>query len=167
MYHYQFEIFQLRAPGLWRELCNWMRGSMQHNGGYSDRFELSTGCSFYDSYDITHLNFGSIFCHEYSFCFLTKRWWANWNQPYWLSLEMIGVLEHSHGALDHCTCTDELSCLTIWSLKSRKRWKLVNLVQKLLFTEIWCQKYQFTYLFLWWHRSHHNIFVRIQFLYGD
>jgi len=36
------------------------------------------------------------------------------------------VLDHSHGVFNPCTCTDELSCLTFWSLKSRNRWQVAN-----------------------------------------
>jgi len=36
------------------------------------------------------------------------------------SIHMVRSLELSYGPYDPCTCTDELSCLTIWSLKSKK-----------------------------------------------
>jgi len=54
--------YQPCAPGLGGE-CIWMRGYMLHVGCHSDWFVLSTDRSFYDSYDITHLNFVSIFSH--------------------------------------------------------------------------------------------------------
>jgi len=58
----QYSISQPYAPGLYRALCSWMRGWMQYNDHHSDRFVYRTDCSLYDSYDITHSNFVSIFC---------------------------------------------------------------------------------------------------------
>jgi len=62
-YHKQFQISQPCARGLCGELCSWIHGWMQHDGRRSDWFVLSTDCSFYDTYDITHLNFVSMFRH--------------------------------------------------------------------------------------------------------
>ena len=62
-YHTRFQISQPCARGLCGELCSWIHGWMQHDGRRSDWFVLSTDRSFYDTYDITYLNFVSIFRH--------------------------------------------------------------------------------------------------------
>jgi len=36
---------------------------MQDDGCCSDRLVISNDHTFYDMYDVTHLNFVSIFCH--------------------------------------------------------------------------------------------------------
>jgi len=140
---------------------------MRHNGQYSDRFVFSAGSYWYHSYDFTHFNFVSICCHQYSFCFLTWKEMANRNRTDWPSWSLIWIPEPSHGASDSCTSRDKLSCLIIWSLKSRKCWHEANLIHKLHFPEIWHQRYKFICLLLQWHRSRHHVFVRIRFLYGD
>jgi hypothetical protein len=62
MYHMQDSISQPCAPGLYRVFCSWMDGWMQNDSHHSDRFIFSSDHSFYDLYNITHLNFVSIFC---------------------------------------------------------------------------------------------------------
>jgi len=86
---------------------------------------------------------------------------------FWPFFLVCWILELAHDAFDPCTCTDELSCVTISSLKSRKCWQVAILVNNLLFSKIWSQKLQFAYLFLRWHRSRHHVLVRIRNLYGD
>ena len=86
---------------------------------------------------------------------------------FWQFFHVIWIPELLHGAFDPCTCTDKLSCLTIWSMKSRKSWHVAKLANNLLFSKIWCQKLQFAYLFLRWCRSHHHVFIRIRNIYGD
>jgi len=61
MYHKQFQISQPCARGLCRELYSWIHGWMEHVSHRSDWYVLSTDRSFYVTYDITHLNFVSIF----------------------------------------------------------------------------------------------------------
>ena len=63
MNHKQFQISQPCARGVCREWWSWIHGGMQHDGRRSDWFVLSTDRSFYDTYDITHLNFVTIFRH--------------------------------------------------------------------------------------------------------
>jgi hypothetical protein len=60
-YHKQFQISQPCAPDLCGKLCSWIHGWIQHDGCHSYRFVIRTDRSFYDTYDITHLNFVSIF----------------------------------------------------------------------------------------------------------
>jgi len=56
-YHEEFYISQPCAPGLCGELWSLMSAQMPHDGHHSERFIVSTDCSFYDLYDITDLNF--------------------------------------------------------------------------------------------------------------
>jgi len=166
-YQTQFAISQPCAHSLCGELCSWIPGWMRHDSHHSVRFVMSTDRSFYDTYGITHSNFVSIFSHLYSSCFVDEQSLADRNRTCWLFFCVIWIPEFSHGVLDPCTCTDELSCLTIWSLKSRKSWTIVKLVNKLLFTKIWRQKLHFTYLFICWRRSRHHDYVGIQNVYGN
>jgi len=166
-YHKQFQISQPSAPGLYSELCSWIHGWIQHDGCPSDWFVMRTDRSFHDTYDITHPNFVSTFHHTYCFCIVAKQSHAKGNWTFWRSYSAIWILEHLHGAFDPCTCTDQLSCLTIWSLKSRKSWHRAKLVNTLLFTAIRRQKLQLAYLIFHRRRSHHNLFVGIRYLYGN
>ena len=167
MYHKQFPISRPCAAGLCGELCSWLHAWMHHDSRHSDRFILSTNRSIYDSYDITHSNSVSILLHWFSLYFLNQQQSAIRSWTYRPSWSLIWILDLSHGAFDPCTCTDEFSCLTIWSLKSRKSWRIAKLVHKLHCTEIWRWKYKFVTIYLRWRRSHHLIFVRIRYLYGD
>ena len=65
---------------------------------------------------------------------LFSHWtvFGNRNRASWLSYNRIWVLALFHCAFDPSTCTDELSCLPIWSLKSRSSWHRAKLVHKLL-----------------------------------
>jgi len=140
---------------------------IQHNGCHLDRFVLGKNHYSYDWYDITHWNFVCIFRHQFSCCFFTSHWPANTNRTFWPSYSLIYIVQHLDGVFDPCTCTGELSCVTIWSLQSSKSWQVAKLVHTFLFTEIWCQKYQFASLFLRGLRTRHYVFVLIRFLYGD
>jgi len=60
---YADPLLTLCAPGLCGELCSWIHGWIQDDGCRSDRFGVRTDHSFFDTYDITHLNFVSIFRH--------------------------------------------------------------------------------------------------------
>jgi len=80
---------------------------------------------------------------------------------------VIWVIGLSYNAFNPCTCRDELSSLTIWSLQSRTSCQIVKLTYKLYFTETWRQKYKFASWFLRWCRSHQHVFVLIQYLSGD
>jgi len=62
-YHNEFPKSQPCEPGVYGELGSWMEESMQHDSHHSDKFVLSTDRSFYNWYDITHLNFVSKFWH--------------------------------------------------------------------------------------------------------
>jgi len=63
MHHKQFQIFQPCARGLCGELCSWIHGWMLHDSRHSGRFFMSTDRSFYDTYEITHVNLVSISHH--------------------------------------------------------------------------------------------------------
>jgi len=166
-YHKQFQISQPCARSLCGELCSWLYGWIRNDGCRSDRFVMHTDRSSDDPYDITHWNFVSTFRHEYCFCFVTYVSLAEENRTWWPSYSPIWILELSHGVFDPCTCTDELSYLTILSLKSSKSRHVAKLVNNLLFTEIRRQKLQFAPLFFCRRRSYHHLFVRIRYLYGN
>jgi hypothetical protein len=80
---------------------------------------------------------------------------------------MIWILKYSHGAFDHCPCLEEISCLPIWWLKSRKRWWGSTLVNKLLFTKTWHQIIWLLYHFLCRISSQDNDLIRIWNLYAE
>jgi len=63
MHHKQCQITDPCAWAMYGELCSWIYGWTRYDGCYSARFVMSTDCSFCDTYDITHFNFMSIFCH--------------------------------------------------------------------------------------------------------
>jgi len=167
MYKKEFQISQTYARGLCGELCSWIHQWIWLDSCRWDRFFLSTARSFYDTYEITYLNFVSIFCHLFGFCFLAWQSPADRNRMFWPLFRMIWILELSHGAFDPCTCTDKLSCLTIWTQTSRKSWHTAKLVNKLLFTKIWRQKSQFAYLLHCRLNNHRHVLVRIWNLYGE
>jgi hypothetical protein len=166
-YHKQFEISQQCAPGPCGELCSWIPGWIKHVGCHSDRFFMRTNRSFHDTYDITHLNFVSTLCQKYWFCIVNKQCIAKRNRTFWQSYSAIRILSHSYGALDPCTCTDELSCRTNWSVKSRKSWHVAKLIYNLLFTTIRRQTLQFACLFSRRHSSRHHLFIGIRYLYRN
>jgi len=62
-YHKQYQISQPCAQGLSGGLCSWIHGWIRYDHHSWDRFVLNTDRSFYDTYDITHFNFVSIFRH--------------------------------------------------------------------------------------------------------
>jgi hypothetical protein len=128
---------------------------------------MCTNRSFYDTYDSTYLDFVTIFHNYCSCCYVTRQSLADGNRMCWPSYSLIAILLLSHGAFDPCTCTDEWSCLTIWSLKSRKSWHIAKLVMKSLLTRIWRQKLRFAYLFLRTWRCHQHVFVQMPNLYGE
>ena len=81
-------------------------------------------------------------------------------------INKIWSLQPSHGPYDPCTHTHEISCLKIWSLKSRKSWHIETLIHKSLLQENGRQNLLLGYLYLWRWGSHHHIFIRIRFQYG-
>jgi len=62
-YHKQFQLSQPCAPGLCGDLCSSIHTWIYHDSCPSDQFVMRTDHSFYDTYNITHLNFVSTFCH--------------------------------------------------------------------------------------------------------
>jgi len=54
-----------------------------------------------------------------------------------------------------------------WVTEIKKSWHVAKLVHKLLFTVIWCQNFKFASLFIRWRSSHHQVFVRIWYRYGE
>jgi len=70
-YHKQFSQCSLLAPGLNAEWCSWLYEWMDHDGGYSSRFESRNDCSFSDSYVITKWNFVSNFHLKFRLRILT------------------------------------------------------------------------------------------------
>jgi len=61
-YHKQFSMSRLCAPGLSSKSCSWIHDRMQHHCHHSFSFVLCIDCCFYDSYDITDLNFVRELC---------------------------------------------------------------------------------------------------------
>jgi len=125
-YHKQFSTSQLCAPGLCSEVCSCMHDCMQSKGCHSFSFALCCDCCIYESYDITELYFVSEFWLQLSFNCLTWEWRAGQYHVHWSSVNESWSLEHWHILSDPCTCIDELSCLTMWSLKSSKWWHVAK-----------------------------------------
>ena len=121
-YHNQFPKYSLCAPGLNAEWRSWIYGWMQHDGGHSYRFALRIDRCSSGWYAITDSNFVSRFCLAFRLRILTYLWEAGRHHVDQSSIDSVWSLERSYRPYDPCTCTDELSCLTIWSLKSKKCW---------------------------------------------
>jgi len=125
-YHKQFSISEPCAPALWRELCSWMHDRMHHDSRNSFSFASGfDGCINY-SYDITDLYFATEFRLWFSLNCLTYQEQAERCHVQWLSGKGMWSLEHWHAISDPCSCIDELSCLTIWSLKSSNSWYIAK-----------------------------------------
>jgi hypothetical protein len=167
MYNTQFQISQPCETDLCRYLRLRIHEWMQHDINRSERFSISAVRSLYDTYDISHLNFVSTFHQQYSCCLVRWQSFPDRNWICWLSYRLMRILKLSHRAFNPCTCTEKWLYFPIWSPKVRKSWDIAKLVNKLLFTDIWCQKLQFAYPFLRWCSSSHHVFVWIHNLYGD
>jgi len=106
-------------------------------------------------------------CHFFSFWFRTYEQSANRHRTGWQSDSLSWILHISHWAFNSSTCTDQLSCLTIWSLKWRNSWHVAKWVHKLLSTEKWRQIQKSASLFLSWCTRGHHVFIQNRLLYGD
>ena len=166
-YHKQFLTSEPCAPGLCRELCIWMHDHLQHDGHHSFSFTSHFDGCIYDSYGIRDLNCVSEYRVWLGCNCLTQPQRAGRYHAHWLSVNDICSLSHWHGLSDPCTCIDELSCLTIWSLKSSKCWQVAKWVQVLHFKRIQHHKCQFDYSLLRRHSSRHHVFIGILFPYGN
>lgn len=69
----QCSISRLIAPGLSRQLYNWMHASMQYDSCHSYCFILCISSLIYQLYVITDLNYICNFCLYFSFCFFTYQ----------------------------------------------------------------------------------------------
>jgi hypothetical protein len=136
-YHKQFSKSQSCAPGGSGELCSWTQGWIQHDGHHTDRFISLTDRFFYNAYDIMYLNFISQFRHQFSLCFTTSQQLYSRYGVSWSSCTSMWTLELVQCTYHPCKCTDEFSCLTVWSLKGTNSWHEAKLVHKLLFYSIW------------------------------
>ena len=152
-YHKQFAKYRRCAPGVWRQLFNWMHDCINHDGSHSISFPSRFDRWIYDSYNITDLYFSIEFWLQFSIMYLTYQERAGQYHVHWSSVNEIWSGEHWHVLSDHCICIDELSCLTIWSLKSSKSWHIAKYVQILHFKWIHRDKSQFAYTFLRQSRS--------------
>jgi len=139
-YQNQFSTSWPWTPGLCRELCSLIWDRMQCDGGHSSQLVLFINHCIYVSYDITDLNSTSEISLEFSCSFLTELLLAGWYHVHWSSVNLSWAPEHWHGPTNPCTCTDELSCFTIWSLESTKSWQVAKFLHEVLFQEIYCQK---------------------------
>jgi hypothetical protein len=116
-YHNQCSKHWVYAPGRGTELCSSMYGWMLQDGGHSYRFTLHIDRSFYDTYAITDPYCVSKLCLQFRLHVLTyleEAWRYHVDQS---SINSVWSLELSYCTYNPCTCTDELSCLTIWSPK--------------------------------------------------
>ena len=165
MYQEQFLTSRPCAAGLSGELCSWMYGLMQHKGCHSCGIRLWIDRSFDESYDITDLNIVSIFRWKFIFCFLVYPYLVRQYTVCWSLINLVQSLEVLHVLYDSCKHTDDLSCCTIWSLKSSNSWPVAKSVYTLLLPELRRQYYKFGYLYLRWRWSHHPVFLRIRFLF--
>jgi len=118
-YHKHFSKCSPCAPGLNAEWRSWMYGWMQHDGGHSYKFVLRIDRSSSDWYAITDSNFVCKFCLQFKLTLLIHLWEAGRYQADQSSINTVWSLELLHGPYHPCSCTDELSCLTTWSLKSK------------------------------------------------
>jgi hypothetical protein len=75
---------------------------------------------------------------------------------------LIWILELSHGVFNHSTGTDQLSCRTIRSLKQSNSWHISQFVNKVHFTDIWCEQLLHPYLFIGRCWGCHHLLVRIR-----
>jgi len=138
-HHKGFSNCWLCASGLNAEWWSWLYGWSQHDAGHLYRFGSHIDHSFYNRYAITDSNIVSQFWLQFKLRVVTYLWEAGLycvDQP---SINLLWSPELSYGPYDPCTCTDELSCLTIWSLKSKKFWHVAKCIHKWFFMEIWHQ----------------------------
>jgi len=144
-----------------------MYGLLQHDDCHSSVFRLRIDYSFYELYDITDLNFASNFHLKVCFCFLIQPKYTRRYKVPWSYINVIWSLKLLHCPYTSCIPMDTLSCLTLWSLKSRTSWHIAQLVHKFLLLETNFQNQLFGYIFLLHPRSRHQVVVPIRFLYGN